>query len=63
MEPQVVVYLGATIHPIVTRNASGFTCMTIIAESGRERRGSGMLGTFNTEGRRISMLSRSPDRR
>ena len=49
MQPSLVGYMGATIHPIVTRNASGFTCMAIIAEPGRERRGSGMLGTFETE--------------
>ena len=49
MDPPLVVYIGATIHPLVTRSASGFTCMAIIAESGRERRGSGMLGTFETE--------------
>ncbi|WP_158936989.1 hypothetical protein [Burkholderia sp. S171] len=49
MQPPLVVYMDATIHPIVTRGASGFTCMIIITESGRERRGSGVLGTFDTE--------------
>jgi hypothetical protein len=48
MRPTAVFYMGATIHPIVTRNASGFACMTVIAEPGYESRGSGMLGTFDT---------------
>jgi hypothetical protein len=49
MQPSLVVYMGATIHPIVTRSPSGFTCMIIIAEFERESRGSGMLETFETE--------------
>jgi hypothetical protein len=49
MQQRSVVYMGATIHAIVTRIASGFTCMTIVSESGRESRGSGMLGSFETE--------------
>ena len=49
MQPPVVVYMGATIFPVVTRDASGFTSMTIVSESGLEKRGSGILGTFDTE--------------
>lgn len=49
MQPPGGVYMGSTILPIVTRNASGFTAMAIITDLGQEQRGSGVLGTFDTE--------------
>lgn len=49
MEPEAVVYRDSMILPVVTRNASGFTSMAVITDFSRERRGSGVLGTFGTE--------------
>lgn len=49
MKPEAVVYLDSMILPVVMRNPSGFTSMAVITDFSRERRGSGMLGTFATE--------------
>jgi hypothetical protein len=48
MEPPRVVFMGATIFPIVVRSSSGFSSMAIIVDGNHEQRGSGTLGTFET---------------
>jgi hypothetical protein len=48
MEPPEVVFMGATIFPIVAPIPSGFSSMVIIVDGNREQRGSGTLGTFET---------------
>jgi hypothetical protein len=48
MESSRVVFMGATIFPIVVQSSSGFSSMAIIVDSNREQRGSGSLGTFET---------------
>lgn len=48
MEPPRVVYMGATILPIVAPIPAGFSSMVIIVDGNHEQRGSGILGTFET---------------
>ncbi|MDB5789299.1 MAG: hypothetical protein JWQ50_9214 [Caballeronia mineralivorans] len=48
MQPRRVVFMGATIFPIVAPIPSGFSSMVIIVDGNHEQRGSGALGTFDT---------------
>jgi hypothetical protein len=49
MQPPKIVYMGSTIFPVVMRNPSGFTSMAVFTGVAQEKRGSGVLGTFDTE--------------
>lgn len=48
MEPPGVVFMGATIFPIVAPIPAGFSSMVIIVDENHQQRGSGTLGTFET---------------
>jgi hypothetical protein len=48
MQPPRVVFMGATIFPIVAPIPAGFSSMVIIVDGNHEQRGSGTLGTFET---------------
>jgi len=48
MEPPGVVFMGATIFPIVVSISGGFSSKVSIVDENHEQRGSGTLGPFET---------------
>ena len=48
MQQPSLIFMGATIFPIIARMPAGFSSMVIIVDGNHEQRGSGTLGTFET---------------
>lgn len=50
MQPPRVVFMDATIFPIVAPIPAGFSSMVIIVDGNHDQYGSGTLGKFDTRG-------------